>query len=354
MLEFLRQFGREPQATATAPGRVNLLGEHTDYNMGLVLPLAIARHVQVGVAQSPDGAHHFHSAQLGDALRDAQPQAAPGGFARYLEGCIEVLRSRGHRVPGILACVDSDVPIGAGLSSSAALEVATLRALRAMLHIQVDDEQIAHLAHEAETRHAGVNCGILDQMACSLAPTGQMLYLDTRSLERRLLPLPAGAELLVIDSGVSRSLAASGYNQRRAECEEAASLLGVASLRDVVDLPPPGILPAALFRRVRHVCSENDRVRQAVRGVDAARFGELMNASHASLSVDHEVSTPELDALAATLQADEDVYGAKLTGAGFGGAVVALVRAGCSNAVVLRVMPGYRADHPQARALLGV
>lgn len=353
MGHFAAIFGHEPQASASAPGRVNLLGEHTDYNQGLVLPLAIPRRVHIDIAASAQDLHRFHSTQLAQMVEYRDGGQAPPGFGRYLQGCIEVLRSSGHPVPAILATVDSDVPIGAGLSSSAALEVAMLRALRALLDIAIDDVQIAHLAHEAETRYAGVNCGILDQMASSLASTDRMLYLDTRSLERRLLPLPQGAAVLIMDSGVSRNLSGSGYNQRRAECEQAAAMLGISSLRDLEQPPPSGRLPPVLWRRARHVVTENERVRQGVQDIDAAAFGALMNASHASLSDDYEVSTAELDALAAALQADADVFGAKLTGAGFGGACVALVRAGAGAEVAKRVMASYAAAHPHAAVLLG-
>jgi len=349
---FQELFGCAAQATAQAPGRVNLLGEHTDYNLGLVLPLAIPRRVVIEVARSRDGWHRFHSVQLDATVAFADGAPAPEGFATYLNGCIEVLRSRGQRVPAVLVRVDSDVPIGAGLSSSAALEVAMLRALRALLDLEIDDEQIAHVAHQAENQYAGVSCGILDQMASSFADADRMLYLDTRSLERRLLPLPAGAALLIVDSGEPRSLAASGYNQRRAECERAAGLLGLASLRDLPDIAATRQLPAPLDRRARHVFSENERVRRAASGVDAATFGALMAQSHASLSADYEVSTPGLDALVAALRADGEVFGAKLTGAGFGGACVALVRSGRAADVAARLGSGFGATHPDVAVLL--
>lgn len=349
---FVELFGRAAQAAGRAPGRVNLLGEHTDYNQGLVLPIAIPRSVTVEIARSADGRHRFHSVQLGDEISYEDGGEAPDGFARYLYGCIEALRGRGHAVPPVLARVDSDVPIGAGLSSSAALEVAMLRALRTLLGIDIDDEQVALLAHEAENEYAGVRCGVLDQMASSLAGTDRMLYLDTRSLERRLLPLPAGAEILVLDSGESRSLAGSGYNERRAECERAAALLGLASLRDLEGAADARQLPPPLDRRARHVVTENERVRAAARGLDAEAFGALMEASHASLSADYEVSTPALDELAAALQAQTGVFGAKLTGAGFGGACVALVRSGRGAAIAVDVMSSYGLAHPGAAVLI--
>jgi galactokinase len=351
METFEALFGHPPSAIASAPGRVNLLGEHTDYNQGLVLPLAIPRKVHVELAPGDDGVHRFHSVQLDEIVAYRDGDDAPAGFARYVHGCIEVLRGAGFPVPVVHARIDSDVPIGAGLSSSAALEVAVIRALRSLLQLDFDDEAVARYAHEAETVYAGVRCGILDQMACSLASTDRMLFLDTRSLERRLVPLPEGTALLIIDSGVSRSLSASGYNQRRAECERAAAMLGVASLREV-SFPPEGLLPAPLDRRVRHVLTENQRVRAALNTPSAADFGALMNASHASLSAQYEVSTPELDELAALLQRHRDVFGAKLTGAGFGGACVALVRQGASRAIAAGTMESFGAAHAGASVLL--
>jgi galactokinase len=234
------------------------------------------------------------------------------------------------------------VPMGVGLSSSAALEVATLRALRELLGLSIDDVEIAQLAQRAEIDYAGVNCGIMDQMASSLADTQSMLFLDTRSFERRLLPIPAGTELLVVDSGLSRSLAASAYNQRRAECEQAAQQLGVASLRDVTQPEAVERLPEPLRRRARHVVTENARVLRAVDGGEAIVFGELMNASHASLRDDYEVSVPPLDHLVALLQAHEAVHGARLTGAGFGGACVALCRESEAGRVGREIVEQYR------------
>jgi galactokinase len=348
---FKRWFGCNANASASAPGRVNLLGEHTDYNEGLVLPVAVAQRTTVQIARARDGISRFHSVQLDTEPTRVDSDGPPPDYARYLQGCIDVLREAGHTVPAVWASVDSDVPIGAGLSSSAALEVAMLRALRALLDIAISDIEVAQLAQKAENEYAGVNCGILDQMASSLATTDRMLYLDTRTLERRLLPMPEDAEVLVIDSGVSRSLAASGYNERRAECERAAALLGVTTLRDLAALPPEQTLPPHLYKRVRHVFTENARVRSASAGASAEEFGQLMNESHASLSIDYEVSTRVLDELVAQLQAHEYVHGAKLTGAGFGGACVALIRKRTGEAVASRILSTFGASHPKAAVL---
>jgi galactokinase len=244
------------------------------------------------------------------------------------------------------------VPIGVGLSSSAALEVAVLRALRQLLNLSLDDVLLAQLAQRAEVRHAGVNCGILDQMACSLLEPGSMLFLDTRSLERRLLPLPFHSEIVVVDSGVSRSLVASGYNERRSECEEAARRLGLATLREAGDLAQIETLPDPWRCRARHVVSENTRVRQALAAGGPEEFGRLMNASHCSLAQDYEVSTPALDRLVALLRSDPNVYGAKLTGAGFGGASVALCRLNAGRDVVKSVLGQYNRTGAFGRALV--
>jgi galactokinase len=216
--------------------------------------------------------------------------------------------------------------------------VATLRALRARFGVELDDSALALLAHQAEVRFAGVRCGIMDQMVSSLGSPDHMLFLDTRSLERALLPLPPSSELMVLDSGVPRSLAASGYNTRRAECEAAARALGVPALRDVLDVSVTSPLDPPLDRRARHVVTENARVLQARRAIDATAFGALMNESHASLRDDFEVSTAELDLLVALLQSQPQVHGARLTGAGFGGACVALLRQGEHEIVAQTVL----------------
>lgn len=320
--------GTPPEAQASAPGRVNLLGEHTDYNEGLMLPLATPLRTEVALARSGDGHHHFYSAALGLGVMFAAGARAPDGFGRYIEGCIRLLEQQGVAVPPLRVYVRSTVPLGAGLASSAALEVATLRALRALLGVELDNLALARLGQRAEVEFTGVHCGIMDQMASSLADQKSMLFIDARSLQTRLLPLPPGTDIIVIDSGVPRTLAASKYNERRAECEAAALQLGVASLRDVSDAAAVEALPSPLRERARHIVTENARVLEACGGVDGARFGALMNASHASLRDDYAVSIPALDRLTALLREQPDVFGARLTGAGFGGACVALCRAG--------------------------
>jgi galactokinase len=352
MSSFEAVYGAAPEAQASAPGRVNLLGEHTDYNDGYVLPIAIPQQTHVAMRRSHQSQFSLHAAELGEAVQftfDAPPKAH---FASYVFGCLALARGQGGKIPPLDIHVASEVPIGVGLSSSAALEVATLRCLRQLLNLSLDDVQIAQLAQRAEIEYAGVRCGIMDQMASSLADTTRALLLDTRTLARRFVSLPPGSCVLVLDSGIARSLAASGYNERRAECEQAAKLLGVASLRDIDRLEQLAALPERLRRRARHVVSENARVLKAVNCTAAGAFGELMNASHASLRDDYEVSTPGLDTLVALLQAQQGVFGARLTGAGFGGACVALCESGAAHDVAQTVLAAYRQAGSAGRQLV--
>jgi len=352
MSGFKQVFGAAPQAVADAPGRVNLLGEHTDYNDGFVLPIAIAQRTRVAMRSSSEARFSLHAQGQGDTVHFQLDTPPREHFASYVYGCLMLARSRGAVIPPLQIHVESEVPMGVGLSSSAALEVATLRCLRELLALHFDDVLIARLAQRAEIEYAGVNCGIMDQMASSLADTTRALLLDTRTLERRFVDLPADSAVLVMDSGIARSLASSGYNQRRAECEEAARLLGVGSLRDVDSIESLETLPGILRRRARHVFTENARVLQAVGCASAEEFGALMNASHASLRDDYEVSTPELDRLVALLQAQPGVHGARLTGAGFGGACVALCDVHALPQVASSVLEQYRAAGQKGAVLV--
>jgi len=351
---FERGFGFAPAATGTARGRVNLLGEHTDYNDGLVLPTAIALGTEVAVGRSRDGAYHFFSENYSEAqarvdyAADAEPAR---GYGRYVYGCLEVLRGQGVAIEPCCVAIQSEVPIGAGLSSSAALEVAVLRALRELYRLDLEDVALARLAQRAEVEYVGVRSGIMDQMAASLGQPGQLLFLDTRSLETQLVPFPEGTQITVLDCGVPRTLAASGYNDRRRECEAAAAALGVASLREIEEVARVESLPEPLRSRARHVVSENARVMIAARGVDAQCFGQLMNESHRSLRDDFEVSVPALDRLVECLLGQRGVYGCKLTGAGFGGACVALLAAGTAAAVQAGALRSY-ADHGHRGSVL--
>jgi galactokinase len=348
-------FGGAPEAFASAPGRVNLLGEHTDYNDGFMLPVATPQRTEVALARSSDDQHHLYSGTLdGNVTFAAIGGSAPQGFGSYIEGCIRLLEATGVAIPPLRFYVTTGLPVGSGLSSSAALEVATLRALRDLLGVELDDVKLAQIAQRAEIEYARVNCGIMDQMASSLCDERHMLFIDARTLAHRLVELPPDTELIVVDSGIPRTLAASKYNERRAECEEASRKLGVQALRDVTEPASVEALPEPLRRRARHVVLENLRVLEAAKGVSAERFGELMNASHDSLRDDYEVSIPELDELVNALRAAPGVFGARLTGAGFGGATVALCRAGHAQQAAEAALSTYNKAGHQGRILIPV
>ena len=343
MKPFESLFRCSSQVTASAPGRVNLLGEHTDYNDGFVLPTAIPQRTTVQLALSRDKQNHIYAENLNEHRRYQTGEPVRHGFMAYVSGCVELLQTRFTEISPVYMHISSNVPIGAGLSSSAALEVAVLRAYRELFQLQINDVDIAQIAQEAEIKYAQVRVGIMDQMAAALADTEHMLFIDTRSLATALLPLPIQSQPIVIDSGVPRRLAGSVYNTRRAECEEAARQLGVKSLRDIADPALVSHLPPPLNRRAHHVVSENNRVSEAAAGVPATRFGALMNASHASLKEDYEVSIEALDVLTDIMQNAPGVHGARLTGAGFGGACVALSDVTASEHAAKFILQEYHA-----------
>jgi galactokinase len=259
-----------------------------------------------------------------------------------VQGLSQALARRGYVVGGFDLELDSTVPVGSGLSSSAALEVAVLRGLRALFALDLDDVTLAKIGRAAENDFVGAPVGIMDQMASSLSQPGVALFIDTRSLEHQQVRLPAGTELVVINSGVAHNHAAGDYRTRRAECDRAASLLGVAALRDVgLDrMDDVNALPEPMNRRARHIVTENSRVLDAVaamRASDATSLGRLFSASHASQRDDFECSVPEVDRLVSMAETEPAVFGARLTGGGFGGSIVALVRAGEAAGVAGRV-----------------
>jgi galactokinase len=352
--DFDQRFQGWPQAEAQAPGCVNLLGEHTDDNDGFVLPVALPQCTRVAMRRNGRSAFRLHSAELGRTVEFTLEERPAEHFADYVYGCLRLAREEGAEVPPLDIHVASDVPMGVGLASSAALEVATLRCLRELLSLGLDDVRIAQLAQQAELQDAGVRCGIVDQMASSLAAADQALLLDTRSLQGRKVPLPAGTALLVLDSGdrAAPHRPNGVCLQRRAECEEAARLLGVRSLRDVEHLEPIEALPDPLRRRARHVFTENARVLRASSIVDARALGELMSASHTSQRDDYEITTPEADLMVELLQRQPGVHGARLTGGGVGGACVALCDAQAVQQVAREVLALYRRRRQHARLLV--
>jgi galactokinase len=333
---FTAAFGRAPEVGWRSPGRVNLIGEHTDYNDGFVLPLAIPRDARVHAARRDDRVLRVVSAQAaGTAAELDLDSLAPGsvdGWAAYVAGTAWALAGHGITLPGADVLVDGDVPRGAGLSSSAALECAVAGALLDLAGADLDLATVALLAQKAENDFVGVPCGVMDQFASTHGRAGHLLLLDTRSLESRHVPFDLAAEgltLVVIDTRAPHRLVDGEYAARRASCEQASVLLGVPSLREVADLGSAMSMldDDVLQRRVRHVVTENQRVLDVVallESGDVRGIGPLLTASHESLRDDYEVSSPELDiAVEAALRAG--AYGARMTGGGFGGSAIALV-----------------------------
>ncbi len=350
-------FHTDPQATATAPGRVNLIGEHTDYNDGYVLPIAIPQLCTVAIGRSSDTQHHLFATDL-DQHFDLALTDVPTGFAAYIVGCFRVLEEKtGITLPPLNVFVTSQVPVGAGLSSSAALEIATLRALRQLFapllsDIELSDIELAQLGQRAENVWAGVPCGILDQMASSIADEHHMLFLDTLTLETKRLPLPAGTEILVIDSRAPHNLTDGAYANLRLQCEAAARALGVPSLRHILEVSALHPLEGTvLFNRARHVVTEDNRVLACLEA-DAVHFGVLMNDSHISMREDFEITVEQTDVLVDLLQNSSGVYGARQTGGGFGGCVVALVELGEAQAIGQKVLTEYSSAGFEGRVVV--
>jgi galactokinase len=350
MTSFESRFGPAATVTAEAPGRVNLIGEHTDYNGGFVLPTAIPQRSWVALAPRADQIVRVSTtaAGLGDDLLEYRlGSEAPGrGWLDYVQGVTRLLRSEDHPIRGFDARIDSAVPVGSGLSSSAALTVSLMRALRQAFDLHLKDVTIALFGQRVENEFVGARVGIMDPMAATLCESGKALFLDARSLAYQSVPLPAGADLVVIHSGISHRLTTGNYNTRRQECERAATLLGVGQLREAsqAELPRIMALPEPLGRRARHVITENDRVLAAVdamRAADLTRLGRLFLESHRSMRDDYEVSIPEIDVLVELAQNEAAVFGARLTGGGFGGSVVMLTRAGCGRSVAEAVVRAY-------------
>ena len=344
---FRECYGADPAGVWHAPGRVNLIGEHTDHNDGFVLPFALAQGVRVAAGRRAGGVLELASRQApGDAVRADLGSLAPGGlhgWAAYAAGVAWALLKAGHAIGGTRIAIDSDLPQGAGLASSAALECATAVALARLYGGPAGPAELARLARRAETDFVGVPCGIMDQSASLRCARGHALLLDCRSQEAVQVPLDvaaAGLELLVIDTRARHEHAGGAYADRHRACERAAALLGAPALRDVTDpAAPDRLADPVLRRRARHVITENQRVRDAaalLRSGAVAGVGDLLTASHGSLRDDFEVSWPEADA-AVDAAVAAGALGARMTGGGFGGSVVVLAQAGRSAAVAAAV-----------------
>ncbi|HEY3884824.1 MAG TPA: galactokinase [Vicinamibacterales bacterium] len=357
---FASLFGAAPDVVADAPGRVNLLGEHTDYHRGFVLPMITPERTRCELRARGDRRVRAWSA----AYRQAPVEYELGSeerrrdWADYLRGVTRTLASGGASIGGFDVRIESDVPVGAGLSSSAALEVSLVRALRSRFALDLDDLDVAAAAHTAETDFVGAPVGLMDQMAASIGRPRHALFLDTRSLEYAHIPWVASADLAAIDSAIPHAHATGRYAERRQQSFAAAERLGITALRaaGLDDIPRIECLPDPLDRRARHVVTENARVLagvDALRTGDAPALGRLFNASHASLRDDYDVSLPDIDALVRLAQHDPSVYGARLTGGGFGGSVIVIARAGEGADAAGRVTSAYSAlTGREARAFL--
>jgi len=354
---FAKTYGRPPRWIAAAPGRVNVIGEHTDYNDGFVLPMAIERYTVVAAAPASNGAASVKlRSTAGDgaislALKDPVKAAPKGAWSNYPVGVIAGFLARGAKPQGFDALIHSTVPLGGGLSSSAALEVSTATLLEAITGQTLDPVEKALLCQKAEHEYAGMPCGIMDQFISVMGKQDHLLLLDCRSRKPALVPMtdPSKA-LLIVNTNVKHELTGGEYAKRRAQCEQAAGTLGVTSLRDATAdtlTRARGRMEEVVFRRARHVIGEIERTVHAAEAVRASNWptvGQLMYASHASLRDDYEVSCPELDAVVEIAQAigpKSGVVGCRMTGGGFGGCAVALVAADSVAAVSDRIASEY-------------
>jgi galactokinase len=351
--EFERRFGGMPSFVARAPGRVNLIGDHTDYNDGFVLPMAIDREICAAVRPRDDRRIAAHSLDFDEdatfALDDTTPRRDGGAWIEYLRGVAWALDSSGRPTAGWEGVIAGDVPVGAGLSSSAALELATARIFAAISGVVWQPIAMARVAQRAENEWVGVQCGIMDQLISAAGAEAHALLIDCRTLETRLVALPNDASVVVLDTGTRRGLVASAYNERRAQCEQAARFFGVPALRDVdiaTLVERENEVDVTTRQRARHVITENARTIQGAALLEqgeARAFGKLMDESHVSLRYDFDVSRPELDAMVAIARRHKECFGARLTGAGFGGCAVALVERAAADGFARAVAAEYEA-----------
>ena len=354
--QFTKAYGRPPRWVAAAPGRVNVIGEHTDYNDGFVFPMAIDRYTVIAAAPSTDASKVQLRSTVGDGAATidlSQPlkPAKKGTWYNYPLGVIAGFQARGIKTPGFDALIHSTVPLGGGLSSSAALEVSTATLLEVISGKKLDPVEKALVCQKAEHEYAGMPCGIMDQFISVMGKKDHILLLDCRSRQTELVPMTdSSVELLITNTNVKHELTGGEYAKRRAQCEQASKVLGLASLRDADPEKleeTRGKMDEVVYRRARHVISEIERTVHAAEGVRASNWptvGQLMYASHRSLRDDYEVSCPELDAvveIAEAIGSQGGVFGCRMTGGGFGGCTVALVSANKVAEVSSRVAAEY-------------
>ncbi len=352
---FREHFEHDPAVLAIAPGRVNLIGEHTDYNDGFVFPMAIERQAVLVASVNNSGRCRLVAADLDNEMASFTIEGiAPskGHWSTYIKGVVAQFLDNGHPVPGFDAVLTSNVPLGGGLSSSAAIEVCTATMIEQFLGIQIDPKRKALWCQKAEHDYAGVPCGIMDQFISALGEKDHALLIDCRSQDTEQFPLDdPNIEVLITNSNFKHSLDGGEYAERRSQCEAAAKVLGVKFLRDATMdqlVAARDQMDDVTFRRARHVISENDRTQRAadaLRRANYAEFGRLMVESHHSLRDDFEVSVPEIDTLVELACEVDGVYGSRITGGGFGGCTVTLVKTEAAQTVIDHVMAGYRDKH---------
>jgi len=347
--KYIEEFDQSPEYLVQAPGRVNLIGEHTDYNDGYVLPIAIDRVISIALSSIPEPEIRLFSLDFDQRISiPLENTLTKGdGWPEYLKGLIDVYKKNSLELFGWQGIISGNVPIGAGLSSSAALELAFSRAFASVSKWKWEPKRMAQLSQKAENEWLGINCGIMDQMISALGKIDHVLFLDCRSLEGINIPLPKSVRIVILDTDTRRELLDSAYNERRIQCESVAHYFGVKALRDVsieqLEKSKSNLTPIE-FKRAHHVILENKRVIdcvEALRMESLEKVGELMIASHRSLRDDFEVSSDELDLIVDYSLNAPGCYGARMTGAGFGGCAVALVEEIYINKFVYEVSKNY-------------
>ena len=348
---FPTYFTGKPRFLVRAPGRVNLIGEHTDYNEGFVMPMAIDREVWIALSPRADQIVRVRSLDYDEAqdFSLSAMQKASKGWVEYLKGVAHALQADGFELKGWDGLIAGNIPRGAGLSSSAAVEMATVHAFAASSSLSLEPAQSARIGMRAENEWVGVSTGIMDQMVSAAARRGHALFLDCRSLEFQHVPLPEKVSVVIMDTGTRRSLITSAYDERHEQCRQAAAFFGVKALRDVGverlgEMSDRG-LDEVTRRRARHVVTENQRVLDAVKAIregDLQSLGWLLNASHASLRDDFEVTNEALNWMVECAREQDECFGARMTGAGFGGCAMALVDSSCAAGFLEKVNGCYR------------
>ena len=359
---FAGRFGHTPDLVVRAPGRVNLIGEHTDYNDGFVLPCAIGPATMVAISKRHDNNVEVIAADFGDAgdqfgLELPLQRNIEQPWADYVRGMISALQNAGYALSGAHIAIAGNLPKGAGLSSSASLEVAVGKAMSALADIDIDNTRLAQIAQRAECDFVGTQCGIMDQLISAQGKAGHALLIDCRSLGLNDAPVPADVAIMIVHSGVTRGLVDGHYNARRRQCEAAATRMGVAALRDAtLDMLAAASLDAVTKMRARHVITENQRTldsADALAKSDLATLGMLMAQSHASMRDDFEITVPPVDALVAMLQkAIGTQGGARMTGGGFGGACVAVMPSAMVADVQAAIAAEYRTPEGNAPIIM--